>query len=56
MRDNTRKQLWRLVGEEMITENYDELWSARKILRRTIWHDRDHTRQIEKLSAEAGWL
>jgi predicted RNase H-like HicB family nuclease/uncharacterized damage-inducible protein DinB len=28
-----------------------ELWSARKVLRRTLWHERDHTDHILKLRA-----
>jgi len=26
-----------------------ETWSARKVLRRTLWHERDHTEHIRKL-------
>jgi predicted RNase H-like HicB family nuclease/uncharacterized damage-inducible protein DinB len=51
VRHNTREQLWKLIGETRIIENYDEMWSARKVLRRTLWHERDHTQQIEKLSS-----
>lgn len=28
-----------------------ELWSARKVLRRALWHERDHTQHIHKLRA-----
>ncbi len=28
-----------------------ELWSARKVMRRTLWHERDHTVHIHKLKA-----
>ncbi len=28
-----------------------ETWSARKVIRRTLWHERDHTAQILKLRA-----
>jgi predicted RNase H-like HicB family nuclease/uncharacterized damage-inducible protein DinB len=28
-----------------------EIWSARKVLRRTLWHERDHTEHILKLRA-----
>jgi hypothetical protein len=31
-----------------------ETWSARKVLRRTLWHERDHTQHIEKLRGRAG--
>jgi hypothetical protein len=27
------------------------MWSARKVLRRTLWHERDHTDHILKLRA-----
>ena len=38
-----------LIGEDRVTRNCDELWSARKIMRRTLWHERDHFQQIIKL-------
>jgi len=49
VRANTRQQLVRLIGEDRVTRNCDELWSARKIMRRTLWHERDHFQQIIKL-------
>jgi uncharacterized damage-inducible protein DinB len=51
VRANTREQLARLIGDKRITKNCDELWSSRKIVRRTLWHERDHTRQITQLLA-----
>lgn len=42
-RDNTKAQLPQLIGVERITVNCDEQWSARKVLRRTLWHEQDHT-------------
>ena len=51
VRENTQKQLIKLVGTEQITENNSEQWSARKVLRRTLWHERDHTQHITKLLA-----
>ena len=48
-RANTRTQLATLLGEDRITENCGERWSARKILRRTLWHERAHTEQIARL-------
>jgi len=50
VRVNTRQQLLNLMGDRRITTNCDELWSVRKVLRRTLWHERDHTQQIEQLS------
>jgi uncharacterized damage-inducible protein DinB len=49
VRANSRKQLVKLIGDERITKNCDELWSARKIVRRTLWHERDHTQQSMQL-------
>ena len=51
VRANTREQLVKLIGDERIKENRDELWSARKIVRRALWHERDHTQQIVQLLA-----
>jgi hypothetical protein len=53
VRHNTQQQLWKLIGETRIVEHYDERWSARKIIRRALWHERDHTQQIEHLLARA---
>jgi uncharacterized damage-inducible protein DinB len=49
VRANTREQLLRWIGDKRITKNCEELWSARKIVRRTLWHERDHTQQIVQL-------
>jgi predicted RNase H-like HicB family nuclease/uncharacterized damage-inducible protein DinB len=49
VRANTYVQLPKLVGNEQITESCDELWSARKVIRRTLWHERDHTQHIAHL-------
>jgi uncharacterized damage-inducible protein DinB/predicted RNase H-like HicB family nuclease len=49
VRANTQEQLVKLIGDKLITKNCDELWSARKILRRTLWHERDHVQQIAQL-------
>lgn len=38
----------RLVNERRVAENVGEQWSARKILRRTLWHRQDHLRQLER--------
>jgi hypothetical protein len=51
VRANTRIQLVKLVGEGRITESCGECWSARKVLRRTLWHERDHTQHIAGLAA-----
>lgn len=49
VRLNARAQLPQLIGDERITQNYDELWSARKVTRRTLWHERDHTQHLAQL-------
>lgn len=46
VRANTRARLIKLLGDERVTKDCDELWSARKVVRRTLWHERDHTQQI----------
>lgn len=51
VRANTRGQFAKLIGDERITTNSDKSWSARKIVRRTLWHERDHTQQILQLLA-----
>lgn len=51
IRSHTYKQLMILVGDTRIVINLGEKWSARKVLRRTIWHERDHTQHIAKLLA-----
>jgi hypothetical protein len=48
-RANTILQLPELAGNGQITERVGEQWSARKILRRALWHERDHTEHIRKL-------
>ena len=52
VRAQTRAQLVRLIGNERVVSRRDELWSARKIVRRTLWHECDHTRHIARLLAE----
>ena len=49
VRSNTRKQLIKLAGDMRVVQNCDELWSGRKIARRTLWHERDHTQHIMQL-------
>jgi predicted RNase H-like HicB family nuclease/uncharacterized damage-inducible protein DinB len=53
VRANTRTRLAALIGDEQITEKVGERWSTRKVLRRTLWHEQDHTRQIRQLLPEA---
>jgi predicted RNase H-like HicB family nuclease len=49
VRQHTRNQLPDLIGLDRIVIVRGEKWSPRKILRRTLWHERDHTNHIAKL-------
>jgi uncharacterized damage-inducible protein DinB len=49
VRAQTRARLPELVGDDRVVERVGELWSPRKVLRRTLWHERDHTQHIAKL-------
>lgn len=51
VRANTRAKLIGLVGDDRITTRRDEQWSARKVVRRTLWHERDHTQHIARILA-----
>ena len=42
----TCRMLPQLVGHTEIPEKKGERWSARKLVRRTLWHERAHTQQI----------
>jgi uncharacterized damage-inducible protein DinB len=52
VRAQTRAQLPKLVGDRRVVERVGEQWSARKVLRRTLWHERDHTQHIARLLGE----
>jgi hypothetical protein len=49
VRAQTRAWLPTLIGDGRICEWSGESWSARKVLRRTLWHERTHTAQIGRL-------
>lgn len=38
-----------LQGSQTVLGEYGEFWSPRKLLRRALWHERDHTAHILKL-------
>lgn len=40
-----------LAGSEQVAGKAGELWSPRKLLRRSVWHQRDHAEHIRKLSS-----
>lgn len=37
-----------LAGNDLVTAPRMELWSPRKLLRRALWHERDHTAHIRR--------
>jgi hypothetical protein len=49
VRAQTQATLPALVGLKQVTGVEGEFWSPRKVLRRTVWHERDHTEHIHKL-------
>jgi hypothetical protein len=49
MRSAFRRQLPALAGSKLVTGKDGEFWSPRKVLRRAIWHERDHTEHVLKL-------
>jgi predicted RNase H-like HicB family nuclease len=48
VRANSRTQLREFAGNTRLTVAADEQWTARKIVRRMLWHERDHTQQIAR--------
>jgi predicted RNase H-like HicB family nuclease len=49
VRKNAKDQLVRLVGDSRVESESCEAWSARKVVRRMLWHERDHTFHIRKM-------
>ncbi len=45
----TRARLREMVGDRTVVDNLGELWSPRKVVRRTIWHEIDHIAHIQRL-------
>ncbi len=54
VREHAYRQLVHLVGDEHVHEDNGEQWSARKLVRRMLWHERDHTRHIKQICAAEG--
>lgn len=50
VRDFARQRLPGLAGDDRVVSKRGELWSARKVLRRMLQHERDHTEQIASLA------
>ena len=46
VRENAEAQLINLVGDGRITQESGEYWSGRKVVRRLLWHERDHTEHL----------
>jgi uncharacterized damage-inducible protein DinB len=51
VREHSHRQL---MGDEHVHEDNGEQWSARKLVRRMLWHERDHTRHIKQICAAEG--
>ncbi|MBN1212915.1 MAG: DinB family protein [candidate division Zixibacteria bacterium] len=47
-RRHTLENIPRLLGDVTVHEKRKELWTARKVMRRTLWHEIAHTWQIER--------
>jgi hypothetical protein len=51
VRDHFNSLLPKLDGLNKVIGLEGEIWSPRKVLRRALWHERDHTEHIRKLLA-----
>ena len=51
VREHFTALLPRLDGVSRVVGLEGEIWSPRKVLRRALWHERDHTEHIRKLLA-----
>lgn len=49
VRDHFNSLLPKLDGVNRVVGLEGEIWSPRKVLRRALWHERDHTEHIRKL-------
>jgi hypothetical protein len=49
VRRHFNTMLFKLAGENLIKGVDGEFWSPRKMLRRALWHERDHYQHINKL-------
>ena len=49
VRSELSRQLAALGDRRLVSGKDGEFWSPRKLLRRALWHERDHTRHILKL-------
>lgn len=51
VRNHLVKNLSELLGSTQVVGIDGEFWSPRKMLRRAVWHERDHAEHIRKLRA-----
>lgn len=49
VREQVKLVLPQLVGKHMVRGKEGEFWSPRKLLRRVLWHEKDHIQHIYKL-------
>ncbi len=49
VREQLASALPQWVGDARDISRVSEHWSARKVLRRALWHERDHTEQIRSM-------
>ena len=49
VRKHFTSALFKLDGVKQVVGVDGEFWSPRKVLRRALWHERDHTEHIRKL-------
>lgn len=49
VREHLHRQIPELARRTGVVTLSGETWSARKVIRRTLWHERDHTLHIRKL-------
>jgi hypothetical protein len=54
VREQTQAHLPVLVRKDCVVELSGEQWSARKVLRRTLWHERDHVNHLARLIGGEG--
>lgn len=52
VRAHLTETLQGLVGSRQVVGTDGEIWSPRKLLRRAVWHERDHTEHVRRLVAE----
>jgi hypothetical protein len=49
VRIHMRETLSRSAGSRQLVGTEGEFWSPRKMLRRAVWHESDHTQHIDQL-------